>query len=119
MKDIKFVINYDFPNNTEDYVHRIGRTARAGGTGTSYTFFTSKNARQSRDLVQVLEEAKQDVPDRLRQLAATSGGELMIVHPPGPPRQTCAGACKRFPVHTRRMRCPPVRACVRACGAAG
>ena len=30
VKDIKFVINYDFPNNVEDYVHRIGRTGRAG-----------------------------------------------------------------------------------------
>lgn len=38
--DIKFVINFDFPGNTEDYVHRIGRTARAKNTGTAYSFFT-------------------------------------------------------------------------------
>ena len=38
--DIKFVINYDFPNNTEDYIHRIGRTARAENTGTAYSLFT-------------------------------------------------------------------------------
>jgi ATP-dependent RNA helicase DDX5/DBP2 len=30
VKDIKFVVNYDFANNIEDYVHRIGRTGRAG-----------------------------------------------------------------------------------------
>ena len=42
VSDIKFVINYDFPNNTEDYIHRIGRTARAENKGTAYTFFTSQ-----------------------------------------------------------------------------
>lgn len=36
-----YVINYDFPNNCEDYIHRIGRTGRAGRTGTSYTYFTT------------------------------------------------------------------------------
>jgi len=41
VKDIKYVINFDFPNNVEDYVHRIGRTGRAGATGTAYTFFTT------------------------------------------------------------------------------
>merc|ERR1719219_2840894 len=35
--DVKFVINYDYPNNSEDYIHRIGRTGRKGNTGTSYT----------------------------------------------------------------------------------
>lgn len=100
VKDIKFVINYDFPNNTEDYVHRIGRTARAGGTGTSYTFFTSKNARQARDLIQVLEEAKQDVPDRLRQMSAM-GGECSTAH---------------FLAESRYALCTPLHAPPRACG---
>ena len=40
--DVKYVINFDFPNNTEDYIHRIGRTARAENTGTAYTFFTTQ-----------------------------------------------------------------------------
>jgi superfamily II DNA/RNA helicase len=80
VKDIKFVINYDYPNNSEDYVHRIGRTARAGGTGTAFTFFTTKNASKARDLIAVLEEAKQEVPPRLRDMAASSysgGGECI------------------------------------------
>lgn len=33
VKDVAAVINYDFPNGVEDYVHRIGRTGRAGATG--------------------------------------------------------------------------------------
>jgi superfamily II DNA/RNA helicase len=42
------VINYDFPNNVEDYVHRIGRTGRAGATGIAFTFMESKDARHAR-----------------------------------------------------------------------
>ena len=42
--DIKFVINYDYPSNSEDYIHRIGRTGRKGNTGTSYTLFTPRNS---------------------------------------------------------------------------
>ena len=41
--DVKFVVNYDYPNNSEDYIHRIGRTGRRNNTGTAYTFFTSAN----------------------------------------------------------------------------
>ena len=72
MSDIKYVINFDFPNNTEDYVHRIGRTARAENTGTAYSFFTNGNAKQARDLVNILKEAKQNVPPRLYQMMELS-----------------------------------------------
>merc|ERR1719487_2602355 len=41
VKDIKYVINYDMPRQIEDYIYRVGRTGRAGATGSSYTFFTS------------------------------------------------------------------------------
>ena len=39
--NVAAVVNYDFPNGVEDYVHRIGRTGRAGASGEAYTFFTS------------------------------------------------------------------------------
>ena len=51
IKDVKCVVNYDMPNSIEDYVHRIGRTGRAGQTGEAYAFFTPKNARMANDLV--------------------------------------------------------------------
>lgn len=53
------MINYDYPNSSEDYIHRIGRTARSDTTGTSYAFFTPGNFRQAKDLVSVLNEANQ------------------------------------------------------------
>ncbi|KAI1695615.1 DEAD/DEAH box helicase domain-containing protein [Ditylenchus destructor] len=66
--DIKFVINYDYPNNSEDYVHRIGRTARRDQSGVSYTFFNPESASKARGLIKVLEEAKQNVPQDLANL---------------------------------------------------
>ena len=50
VEDVKFVINYDYPNSSEDYVHRIGRTARSTNKGTAYTFFTPGNLKQAREL---------------------------------------------------------------------
>ncbi|XP_065660122.1 uncharacterized protein LOC100213598 isoform X5 [Hydra vulgaris] len=70
--DINFVVNYDYPNSGEDYIHRIGRTARAGNTGTAYTFFTSANGKYAAELLKVMEEANQTIPPKLAEL----GGRL-------------------------------------------
>jgi ATP-dependent RNA helicase DDX5/DBP2 len=53
------VINYDFPNGVEDYIHRIGRTGRAGASGEAYTFLTSQDGKYCRELIRVLREAGQ------------------------------------------------------------
>lgn len=71
--DVKFVINYDYPNNSEDYIHRIGRTGRKDRTGTAYTLFTPTNSPKAKDLVEVLTEAKQVVNPKLQELAQCSG----------------------------------------------
>ncbi|KAJ0053949.1 hypothetical protein Pint_03537 [Pistacia integerrima] len=63
--DVEVVINYTFPLTTEDYVHRIGRTGRAGKKGVSHTFFTHHNKALSGELVNVLREAGQTVPSDL------------------------------------------------------
>lgn len=73
VKDIKCVINYDFPSSLEDYVHRIGRTGRAGAKGTALTFFTNANAKFARDLIKILQEAGQAVAPALSALARSSG----------------------------------------------
>ncbi|KAK0873661.1 ATP-dependent RNA helicase dbp2 [Friedmanniomyces endolithicus] len=74
VKDITHVFNYDYPNNSEDYVHRIGRTGRAGRMGTAITLFTADNSKQARDLVSVLTQAKQQVDPRLAEMARYGGG---------------------------------------------
>lgn len=68
ISDITHVINYDFPTNVEDYVHRIGRTARHERKGTSLSFFTYNDVSRARKLIQVLEETNQPVPENLRAL---------------------------------------------------
>merc|ERR1719295_1414562 len=72
--DVKFVINYDYPNNSEDYIHRIGRTGRKENKGTAYTLFTPNNGPKAKDLVEVLQEAKQVVNPKLLELAQCGGG---------------------------------------------
>ncbi|BET03002.1 DEAD (Asp-Glu-Ala-Asp) box helicase [Nesidiocoris tenuis] len=69
-----YVINYDFPNSSEDYIHRIGRTGRSNSTGTAYTFFTTANQRQAKDLVAVMREAKQEVSPELDRMSAMGFG---------------------------------------------
>merc|ERR1712098_1043916 len=70
--DIKFVVNYDFPNCTEDYVHRIGRTGRKGNSGTAYTFFTQENSKNATDLIAILKEANQVVNPQLYEMEVMS-----------------------------------------------
>lgn len=76
VKELRHVINYDFPNGVEDYVHRIGRTARGKETtGNSYTFFTrSKQDRNNAsDLVSLMKDAGQVVPPELQSLIVYKG----------------------------------------------
>uniref|UniRef100_U5EZM7 RNA helicase n=1 Tax=Corethrella appendiculata TaxID=1370023 RepID=U5EZM7_9DIPT len=69
VEDVKYVVNYDYPNSSEDYIHRIGRTGRIGQLGTAYTFFTPGNGRQARELMSVLEEAGQVPGGELAEMA--------------------------------------------------
>jgi len=62
---VDYVINYSFPLTIEDYVHRIGRTGRAGRTGTSHTFFQVCDKLRAGELVKVLKEANQEVPEAM------------------------------------------------------
>ncbi|KAH6829212.1 DEAD box RNA helicase family protein [Perilla frutescens var. hirtella] len=74
VKDIRVVVNYDFPTGIEDYVHRIGRTGRAGATGEAYTFFCDQDARHASDLIKILEGANQNVPAEVRDMVSHGGG---------------------------------------------
>ncbi|XP_054714974.1 probable ATP-dependent RNA helicase DDX5 [Uloborus diversus] len=107
--DIKFVINFDYPNCSEDYVHRIGRTARSNKSGTAYTFFTSANGKQANDLIGVLKEANQNINPMLHDLAdCRGGGRMRNRHRGGPMRNDMRGNPRRDdPRGGRNMRDAP------------
>ncbi|XP_037076094.1 putative ATP-dependent RNA helicase Pl10 isoform X3 [Pollicipes pollicipes] len=62
---VKHVINFDMPSDIEEYVHRIGRTGRMGNVGLATSFFNENNRNLVRDLMELLTETKQTVPDWL------------------------------------------------------
>ena len=77
VKDVGVVINYDMPcgvNAVEDYVHRIGRTGRAGAKGEAYTFLTQGDRKCARQLVDVLNKGGQEVPPELQAMVPRFGG---------------------------------------------
>jgi ATP-dependent RNA helicase DDX43 len=73
INDVTHVINYDFPRNIDDYVHRVGRTGRAGKTGTAISFMGRRGCgdwRSAQELIGILEEAGQEVPKFIVEMAA-------------------------------------------------
>jgi len=66
IRDVMHVVNYDMPDEVEEYVHRIGRTGRVGNTGRATSFFDpSEDRAVARPLVDVLVKAQQPVPEWL------------------------------------------------------
>ena len=74
------VINYDLPNKDhggiQEYIHRIGRTARIGNDGVATSFFNDRNEDIADDLVKVLLETKQNIPDFLDQYRPENAEEI-------------------------------------------
>ncbi|KAI4139582.1 MAG: hypothetical protein L6R39_006217 [Caloplaca ligustica] len=69
--NVKLVLNVTFPLTVEDYVHRIGRTGRAGANGLAITLFTEHDKGQSGALINVLKAAGQEVPGELLRFGRT------------------------------------------------
>ncbi|KAL1514231.1 hypothetical protein ABEB36_003519 [Hypothenemus hampei] len=69
INDVTHVLNFDFPKNIEEYVHRVGRTGRAGKTGESISFFTRNDWGQAAELIKILDEAEQYIPEELYNMA--------------------------------------------------
>ncbi len=68
VKELVLVVNYDCPNHYEDYVHRCGRTGRAGNKGFAHTLITPEQGRYSGELIKAMELSEALVPDELREL---------------------------------------------------
>ena len=75
VNDIALVVNFDFPTHIEDYVHRIGRTGRAGKTGIAISLFVADiDGYRAKDLIKILNDAKQEVPEELMKMKKSSRG---------------------------------------------
>ena len=71
--DIRMVVNFDFPKEMETYIHRVGRTGRAGKKGFAVSFFVSeKNGRLARELVEILKRSNQVIPPELESMSSFS-----------------------------------------------
>nr|VDD16080.1 unnamed protein product [Brassica oleracea] len=69
---VAHVVNFDLPNDIDDYVHRIGRTGRAGKSGLATAFFNDGNTSMARSLCELMQEANQEVPAWLSRYASRS-----------------------------------------------
>ncbi|GAA5817664.1 hypothetical protein MFLAVUS_011215 [Mucor flavus] len=67
--NVTHVISFDLPSDIDDYVHRIGRTGRAGNTGLATAFFTNGNRFLSDPMVKLLKGANQEVPAWLENMS--------------------------------------------------
>ncbi len=71
IKSVTHVINYDLPTEAENYIHRIGRTARAGADGEAVSFCSSKERSQLQDIEKLLKTPLSELPKNRRQLSKT------------------------------------------------
>merc|ERR1719145_107791 len=75
IKNVACVVNYDPPSNAEDYVHRIGRTGRAGEKGDAYTFLSDAETGPASFIMKVMKKCGQTVPQELKEICG-GGGSL-------------------------------------------
>lgn len=76
---VAHVINFDLPNDIDDYLHRIGRTGRAGNSGLATTFFNEGNRSIAKPLAELMHESNQEVIAWLQKIVSRSlydGGGL-------------------------------------------
>lgn len=77
IKHVMHVINYDLPSGEhggiQEYVHRIGRTARIGNIGLATAFYNDRNSDLAEGIVKILIESGQEVPDFLDEYKPIDG----------------------------------------------
>ena len=86
VKELEVVINYEFPILSDDYIHRIGRTGRAGAKGEAFTILcdgeTYFDHFAARDVVNTLKAVGQPVPPQLQAMAAKAGQQIKVSRKP-------------------------------------
>jgi len=95
--DIGFVVNFDFPYEPEDYVHRIGRTGRAGHTGTAISF-------ADEDESFIIPDIEEFIGEELKCTVLHSDDPLLAKLPPCPPRPREGGKSRTAQPRKERSR---------------
>lgn len=101
LQGIQTVLNYDFPQSTQTYIHRIGRTGRAGHTGEAITFFTTEDAKYLKLVVNVMRESGYEVPSWMTELKAPTSSERRKLRQKAVKRQDVREADGALPSHLR------------------
>jgi ATP-dependent RNA helicase RhlE len=85
VEGIDLVVNYDVPGDPEDYVHRIGRTARAATTGTAITFVNDRDLKRLKSIEQLIDKpiTQKELPEELKGIAAPPKDERPHSSAPG------------------------------------
>jgi ATP-dependent RNA helicase DDX46/PRP5 len=104
VKELKLVINYDCPNHMEDYVHRAGRTGRAGNSGTCVTFVQSDQERYAVDIVRALKASEATVPPELEKMSEGEFRPCKPFRPLGHPTDSNPYLRFRFPGQSARRK---------------
>ncbi|KAI8070346.1 P-loop containing nucleoside triphosphate hydrolase protein [Gongronella butleri] len=66
IRNVMHVINYDLPSDMDEYIHRIGRTARVGKSGLATSFYNDRSEQLAPTLAKLLKENDQEIPDFLQ-----------------------------------------------------
>jgi len=74
IKNVQMVVNYDPPANIDDYVHRIGRTGRAGEKGDAYTLLYETEKGPAENIAKAMKKSGQTVPPELQEIVTGGGG---------------------------------------------
>jgi len=72
VKTLTLVVNFDPANNAEDYVHRIGRTGRAGAKGCAVSLLGPSDGRKAAEIMQVMQRTGKQIPPELERLASSA-----------------------------------------------
>jgi ATP-dependent RNA helicase RhlE len=110
---IELVVNYDLPNNTQDYVHRIGRTARAGLAGRAISFATLDQRKDIKDIERLIKTGlsikkvpslppRRQPPPRPEKVLTKSGSQKQHKRPDRPSRRKSTKGKRRRSVKKRR-----------------
>lgn len=99
-KGVSLVINFDFPPSGISYIHRIGRTGRAGNKGKAITFFTQNDTVNLRSIAEVMRDSGCEVPEYMLEVKKYNRKTVKKLEHVAPKRKTISTRLK----HRRRFK---------------